>query len=180
MSHAIVLDTNILVSAGLKPLSPVAAIVERALMRTVPVHVCPSLVLEYQAVMARPTQATAIQIGNPVSYPRAVRTLQRFAGVVEEATEDELAQAAAQADLAGLFTDPHTGVALAVLEKLIANHTIGPRERVVVISTANGLKFTDFKVGYHEGTLAGVKPTLANLPFNLPADYDAVRRAIFD
>ena len=131
-------------------------------------------------VTAQPTLATAIQIGNPVSYPRAVRTLRRFAGVVEEATEDELAQAAARADLAGLFTDPHTGVALAVLEKLIANHTISPDERVVVISTANGLKFPDFKVGYHEGKLAGVKPTLANLPIDLPPDYDAVRRAIFD
>ena len=51
---------------------------------------------------------------------RAVRTLQRFDGVVEQATEDELAEAAARADLTGMFTDPHTGVALAVLEKLAA------------------------------------------------------------
>jgi threonine synthase len=133
----------------------------------------------FEPVMARPTLATAIQIGNPVSYPRAVRTLQRFGGVVEQATENELAQAAARADLAGLFTDPHTGVALAVLEKLIADRTIGAHERVVVISTANGLKFPDFKVRYHEGSLAGVSPTLANLPIDLPSNYDAVRRAIF-
>jgi threonine synthase len=114
-----------------------------------------------------------------VSYPRAVRTLQRFDGVVAQATENELAQAAAGADLAGLFTDPHTGVALAVLEKLIADRTIGPNERVVVISTANGLKFPDFKVGYHEGSLADVSPSLANLPIELPSSYDSVRRAIF-
>lgn len=54
MSHGAVLDTNILVSAGLKPGSAVASLVERALLRGMPVHLCPSLVMEYQAVMARP------------------------------------------------------------------------------------------------------------------------------
>lgn len=131
-------------------------------------------------VVAGSTQATAIRIGNPVSYPRAVRTLQRFNGVVEQATEDELAQAAARADLAGLFTDPHTGVALAVLEKLVVSQTIQPGERVIVISTANGLKFPEFKIHYHEGTLPGIRPLLANRPVELPADYDAVRQAVFD
>jgi threonine synthase len=131
-------------------------------------------------VTAAPTLATAIRIGNPVSYARAVRTLQRFDGVVEQATEDELAQAAARADLAGLFSDPHTGVALAVLEKLVASRTIVPGQRVIVISTANGLKFPEFKIRYHEGTLPGVQPALANHPVNLPADYEAVRGAIFE
>ena len=54
MSRAAVLDTNILVSAGLKPDSAVASLVERALLRDMPVHVCPSIAAEYQAVMARP------------------------------------------------------------------------------------------------------------------------------
>jgi len=134
---------------------------------------------EFQPMTAQPTLATAIQIGNPVSHPRAVRTLRQFDGVVEQATEDELAQAAARADLAGLFCDPHTGVALAVLDKLVASQTIRPSERVVVISTANGLKFPEFKIRYHEGMLAGVRPTLANRPVELPASYDAVREAIF-
>ncbi|HLG50738.1 MAG: threonine synthase [Chloroflexi bacterium] len=132
-----------------------------------------------QPVVAGPTLATAIRIGNPVSYPRAVRILKRFDGVVEQATEDELSQAAARADLAGLFCDPHTGVALAVLEKLVARGTIQPGQRVIVISTANGLKFPEFKIRYHEGTLPGVRPLLANRPIELPAEYDAVRRAIF-
>ncbi len=132
----------------------------------------------FKPVQARPTLATAIQIGNPVSYPRAVRTLRQFNGVVEQATEDELAQAAARADLAGLFCDPHTGVALAVLEKLVAARTIVPGDRVVVISTANGLKFPEFKIRYHEGTLAGVRPAHANRPIELPARLDAVRAAI--
>ncbi len=54
MSRAVVLDTNILVSAGLKPESAVASLVERALLREMPIHVCPSIVAEYQLVMARP------------------------------------------------------------------------------------------------------------------------------
>jgi threonine synthase len=132
-----------------------------------------------EPVVAAPTLATAIRIGNPVSYPRAVRTLQQFNGVVEQATENELAQAAARGDLAGLFCDPHTGVALAVLEKLVAAGTIQPEQRVVVISTANGLKFPEFKIRYHEGTLPGVESTLANRPIELPPDFDAVRRSVF-
>ena len=75
--------------------------------------------------------------------------------MVEQASETELADAAARADATGMFNCPHTGVALAALEKLIAAGTIKKGETVVVISTANGLKFTDFKVGYHERKLPG-------------------------
>jgi threonine synthase len=77
-----------------------------------------------------------------------------------------------------MFNCPHTGVALAALLKLRERGQIGSHDRVVVISTANGLKFTDFKVGYHAGTLAGVSSRLANTPVELPNDYDAVCRAI--
>ena len=49
---------------------------------------------------------------------------------------------------------------------------------LVVISTANGLKFTDFKLKYHEGALEGADPRYARRPVELPNDYDAVRKAI--
>jgi len=129
---------------------------------------------------ARPTLASAIQIGNPVSFDKAVQSLKRFNGLVEQATEDELSQAAARADRTGMFTDPHTGVALAVLEKLVDRGEISRNERVVVVSTASGLKFPDFKVGYHEGTLEGIADTYANHPVVLPAEYEAVKRAALD
>jgi threonine synthase len=134
-----------------------------------------------EPIWARPTLATAIKIGNPVSYDRAVRTLQRFDGVVDQASEDELAEAAARADLTGMFNDPHTGVALAVLEKLVRNGTIQAGQRAVVLSTANGLKFTDFKVQYHQRGLAeqGITSRHANQPVELPPDLDAVKRAVF-
>jgi threonine synthase len=133
---------------------------------------------EYRPVPAQKTQASAIQIGAPVSYERAVKVLQAFEGVVEQASENELANAAARADRAGLYCCPQTGVALAVLFKLVERREILPQDRVVLISTAHGLKFTGFKVGYHEGTLAQVVAHHANPPLELPADCAAVRDAI--
>jgi len=134
---------------------------------------------DLEPVKAKTTLASAIQIGNPVSFKKAVRALRAFDGVVEAATEAELADASARADRGGLFTCPHTGVALAALEKLAARGEVTKDHRVVVISTASGLKFADFKVGYHEGTLADVPaPKYRNTPVELPEDYDAVRTAL--
>ena len=123
--------------------------------------------------------ASAIRIGNPVSIRKAIRTLQRYDGIVEQATEAELPDAAARADLTGLFNCPHTGVALAALEKLIARGEVKRTDRVIVISTANGLKFTDFKVAYHSADPAH-RGTFANPPIELPNDYDKVRRTVDD
>lgn len=133
---------------------------------------------EKVVVAAQKTLASAIQIGDPVSYEKAVRTLQQFDGLVEQATEHELANAAAQADLSGMYTCPHTGVALAVLFKLRQQGIIQSHERVVVISTAHGLKFTQFKLGYHEDTLDEVEAIHANPPIYLPADARVVREVI--
>ena len=133
---------------------------------------------DYRPIAAQQTLASAIQIGAPISFERAVKTLKAFDGVVEEATEDELANAAALADRAGLYACPQTGVALAALIKLAGRGVIRMGERVVVISTAHGLKFTRFKVGYHEGTLEGVTARHANRPIELPAEADAVRATI--
>jgi len=132
----------------------------------------------FEPMTAGATEASAIRIGNPVSVRRAIRTLERYDGVVEQASESELAEASVAADRTGAFTCPHTGVALAALEKLVASGTIRPQDKVVVISTANGLKFTDFKVRYHEGAIEGVSSRRANHPIELPHDYDNVKRAV--
>jgi threonine synthase len=134
--------------------------------------------LEVQAVPARPTLASAIQIGAPVSARRALRALEALDGVVEQASEQELADAAARADRAGLFTCPHTGVALAALEKLAARGLVRRDDRVVVLSTAHGLKFADFKVGYHDGTLPGVTSHHRNPGVRVPASLGGVEDAI--
>ena len=127
---------------------------------------------------ARETEASAIRIGNPVSIHRAVRTLKSYDGIVEQASEQELAEASAAADRSGAYTCPHTGVALAALEKCVARKDIKAGEKVVVISTANGLKFTDFKVRYHEGRNGGALGRHRNVPIDLPNDFEAVKKAV--
>jgi threonine synthase len=69
-------------------------------------------------------------------------------------------------------------VALAALFKLAKRGDVQPDQRVVVISTAHGLKFTRFKVGYHEDALEGVDARQANPPVELPPDPAAVRHVI--
>ncbi|MBO6937233.1 MAG: threonine synthase [Deltaproteobacteria bacterium] len=132
---------------------------------------------DFEPMEAEPTLASAIRIGDPVSLPKAVRALVSCRGVVEQASESELADAAARADRTGMFNCPHTGVALACLEKLVAAGTIEKDERVVVISTAHGLKFTEFKAAYHRGELPFDAP-LANQPIELGSDPDEVVDAI--
>ncbi|MFQ5545556.1 MAG: pyridoxal-phosphate dependent enzyme, partial [Acidiferrobacterales bacterium] len=132
----------------------------------------------FKPVTAKKTLASAIQIGNPVSIRRAIRTLQRFNGVVEQASEQELADEAARADRTGMFNCPHTGVALAALRKLITRKLIRSDERVVVISTAHGLKFADQKIAYHQGSLQSIKPRHGNLPVELKSDAKQVIKAI--
>jgi len=129
----------------------------------------------FEPIAARTTLASAIQIGNPVSYEKAVDALRRYDGIVEQASEAELSEASAEADRTGLFNCPHTGVALAALRKLQKRGIVKSGDRVVVISTAHGLKFVDFKLQYHEMRLADVVPEHANPPVELPADYGTVR-----
>jgi threonine synthase len=131
-----------------------------------------------EPIHAQPTMASAIQIGNPVSAPRAMAALKAMNGVVEQASEEELADACARADLTGLYTCPHTGVALACLFKLRERGIIQKDQRVVVVSTANGLKFTEFKLAYHERRIAGVDSTRANTPVFMEPDVDRVAGAI--
>ncbi|MCX7016949.1 MAG: threonine synthase [Candidatus Sumerlaeota bacterium] len=131
----------------------------------------------FEPMQAKKTLASAIQIGDPVSVQKAIRVLKQFEGVVEQASESELADASALADKMGMFACPHTGVALAALIKLAKRGTIEPGMRVVVISTAHGLKFTDFKVQYHDRKL-DFDCRFANPPIELPPDVDAVHRAL--
>ncbi len=69
--------------------------------------------------------------------------------------------------------------ALAVIEKLVARGMIGEATTAwSCVSTANGLKFTEFKVRYHEARIPEVESHLANPPVSLPADYGQVMDAI--
>ena len=65
------------------------------------------------------------------------------------------------------------------MRELLERGEIQSHERVIVVSTAHGLKFTDFKRRYHEGKLRGMVSQYANLPIELSADYGKARDAIF-
>jgi len=132
----------------------------------------------YEPMRAESTFASAIQIGAPVSLDKAVSILQEFNGVVEQANEVELAEACARADRTGLYACPHTGVALAALFKQAQAGAIGKDEKVVVVSTAHGLKFSNFKLDYHQNRLPGIEAQRPNLPVTLPPDIDAVKKAL--
>ncbi|HEX4996841.1 MAG TPA: threonine synthase, partial [Terriglobia bacterium] len=132
----------------------------------------------YEPMTAGVTEATAIRIGAPVSYPKAVKVLKATNGIVEQVTEAELANAAAFADRFGFFNDPQTGVALAATIKLLAAGAIPRGARVVVLSTAHGLKFIDFKMRFHQGRLPDEDRALANMPVEVAPTVSAVMAAI--
>ena len=100
---------------------------------------------EYHKMTAQPTYASAIQIGNPISIHRAIKTLQENDGIVEQANEDEILESARFADKTGLFIDPQTAVGLACIIKARKKGIIGKNDRVLLISTAHALKFIEFK-----------------------------------
>ncbi|RAL50482.1 hypothetical protein DM860_016949 [Cuscuta australis] len=129
---------------------------------------------DFKPVRANTTFASAIQIGDPVSIDRAVLALKNSNGIVEEATEEELMDATAQADSTGMFICPHTGVALTALIKLRRSGVIKPTDKTVVVSTAHGLKFTQSKVDYHSGAIKDIGSRFANPPVQVKPDYGSI------
>jgi threonine synthase len=129
---------------------------------------------EFKAVKANSTFASAIQIADPVSIDRAVYALKKSNGIVEEATEEELMDAMAQADSTGMFICPHTGVALTALMKLRKSGVIRSSDRTVVVSTAHGLKFTQSKIDYHSNNIKEMACRYANPPVSVAADFGSV------
>jgi len=102
---------------------------------------------------AQPTKASAIQIGDPVSYKKAIRELKYFDGVVEIVSETELMDWKAQIDRLGISICPNSAVAVAGAMKLRDAGLIKQKEEVVVILTAHGSKFSNTSVDYHKNSV---------------------------
>ena len=130
-----------------------------------------------EPVEAQTTQASAIRIGNPVSFPKAVRALKACDGIVSSVSEEALTQAARHADERGLYLCPHTAVAQAGLEEAIRDGHVAQGCSVVIVSTAHGLKFTEFKQATATNTVPGVNLGSARAPIEVAHDYAAVRDA---
>jgi len=98
---------------------------------------------------AKSTKASAIQIGNPVSFNKAIKELKKFNGVVEIVSEIELMDWKAKIDRLGISICPNSSVAVSGSMKLRDNDIIKSHENIVVILTAHGSKFSNIATEYH-------------------------------
>jgi threonine synthase len=133
------------------------------------------------------TRASAIRIGNPASWRKAVKVVRATDGWVEQATEAEIALAKAQIGTEGIGCEPASAVTLVGLKKLMAAGKIDVSESVVLLLTGHTLKDSDYTIHYHRGTLLRdeefgslreeIEFTRGNT-IELEADADAVLRAL--
>ncbi|MCW5976543.1 MAG: threonine synthase [Bryobacteraceae bacterium] len=133
----------------------------------------------FQPVTAPDTLATAIRIGDPVSWPKAWREVADSGGLVEKVTEREIADAKAQIGLCGIGCEPASAATLAGIRKLTAAGVIKRDDDVVAVLTGNLLKDPDYVYRYHTGqlaTAAGVRieGKYQNCPIVAPNDPDRI------
>jgi threonine synthase len=143
-----------------------------------------------EAVTAE-TRASAIRIGNPASWKKAVRVLAATGGWCEQVSEREIALAKAEIGAEGIGCEPASAVTLAGLKKLVADGRVGREETAILLLTGHTLKDSEYTIKYHRGELlteaemAGADAAemaehlrLRREPMVLDADADAVLRAI--
>jgi threonine synthase len=137
--------------------------------------------------MTADTLATAIRIGNPASWKKAVRVLQATGGACEEVTEVEIALAKAEIGSDGIGCEPASAVTLAGLKKLVRSGFVKKDEKTVLVLTGHVLKDPDFTIAFHKGELftgtehAKEAPKLEpeqRAPIVLDANVDAVQRVL--
>jgi threonine synthase len=141
-----------------------------------------------QLVSVRPdTRATAIRIGNPASWKKAVQVLEATGGACEEVSEIEIAQAKAEIGAEGIGCEPASAVTLAGLKKLLQRNFVKPEETVVLVLTGHSLKDPDYTIDFHRGelfqgtadeTAATALSPLRQPPIVLDATLDAVLRVL--
>ncbi len=129
--------------------------------------------------VAAETRATAIRIGNPASWKKAVAVLKATGGTCEDATEDEIAVAKATIGADGIGCEPASAATLAGLVKLVRSGFVRRDESVVLILTGHLLKDPDYTLDFHRTPASG-KPAdaLRRPPRVLDANVDEVLRAL--
>ena len=133
------------------------------------------------------TRASAIRIGNPASWRKAVHILRETGGSVEQVSEAEIAVAKAEIGAEGIGCEPASAVTLAGLKKLAQNGKVGREQSVVLLLTGHTLKDSDYTIRYHRGELltdaeasgckAEIDVTRRNT-IELEASVDAVLREL--
>ncbi len=126
------------------------------------------------------TIASAIRIGSPVSFPKSIRAVRETRGVVTQATDQEIMDAKAIIDRAGIGCEPASAATVAGIKHLAASGIIAPDETVVAVLTGHLLKDPDATTGYHADRMRdkGITPSFPNAPIRCEPTLDAVRRAI--
>jgi threonine synthase len=99
------------------------------------------------------TMATAIRIGNPASWKKALRVINESGGTVEQVSEIEMAVAKAEIGAEGIGCEPASAVTLAGLKKLVKSGFVKPSESVVLVLTGHLLKDSEFTLKFHRGDL---------------------------
>jgi threonine synthase len=125
-------------------------------------------------VQGAETIATAIKIGAPVSWKKSLRGLEATGGVVEQVSDQEILDAKAAVDAAGIGAEPASCATVAGLRKLVARGIVARDADVCGILTGHLLKDPDLVVRYHRGELDGFRSDRANRPLRVAADLDAI------
>jgi threonine synthase len=133
----------------------------------------------FQPVENPETLATAIRIGDPVSWPKAEHEIRSSSGVVEMATEQEIADAKAIVGQCGIGCEPASAATLAGIRKLTAAGVIDRSADVVAVLTGNVLKDSDYIYRYHTNALkapdgVAIPPGFANKPVVVPNDENRI------
>jgi threonine synthase len=130
------------------------------------------------------TLATAIRIGHPASWKKAVRVLKATGGKVEQVSEAEMALAKAEIGAEGIGCEPASAVTFAGLKKLVVAGFVKPNESIVLVLTGHLLKDPDFVLNFHRGDLLAadrqaemLKPS-RRAPIVLDPTADAVTRTL--
>ena len=128
--------------------------------------------------MKAKTIASAIKIGNPVNFPKAVRALRWTNGTVEMVTDQEIMDAKALIDGAGIGCEPASACSLAGTRKLVESGVIKPDETVVGVLTGHLLKDPDATIGYHQNTLDNLHANYPNHMLKVGDDADEIVRLL--
>jgi threonine synthase len=137
----------------------------------------------FQPVRKPETLATAIRIGDPVSWPKARHVLEEAGGIVESASEQEIANAKAVIGKLGIGCEPASAATLAGIKKLVARGVIGKDQDVVAILTGNVLKDPDYIYRYHTGELKtpqglSIRADFGNRPTVVPNDSNEILKIL--
>jgi threonine synthase len=139
-----------------------------------------------RAVDEPATLATAIRIGNPVSWKKALRALEWTNGIVERVSEHEIADAKAIIGRDGIGCEPASATTLAGIKRLVSIKMINASDDVIAVLTGNLLKDPTYTIGYHTGELdlegrssrRRIKGSFANRPIRVAANKERIKHAL--